>query len=352
MPYPIPLNPTPATLSRLATRRLVSHAHALRWANELAHRLGGDVEVVASARLPDFSSNVTPTVCTLFYWPSPYVLALRVQVEFYGQKDDERTCEIDVAGGDFFDEQAAGLDGTEEFTTSYNFAADNVAVGYKEVASFTPDALNEITVTRTPLVGNTGIRTVTLCEVPLAATDVANAPATNASFNPATCLPPQRILDGSASTERGFARMLAELAKARAKMRRHLQWVTHEDTVRAEQTTSTSFVTIFAASGVSYRFRARRLYTTSEPNAHHVAVRYQATGGATLRLVITPVGGSPANVDVPLAATGGVFTTLTPVGSVNISTSGTGEEFDVELQLKATSGTAYVSTVALIEAET
>jgi hypothetical protein len=93
------------------------------------------------------------------------------------------------------------------------------------------------------------------------------------------------------------------------------------------------------------------LYGTSVANACVIRVRYYApTVAATLRVVVTPVGGSPANTDVTLAVNG-AFAVTSPA-SLSLPTSGTDHEVDVEFQAwNAGAGSVYVSGLFIEEAE-
>lgn len=345
MPFPVPSTPTPVQLRRLAVRKLVAHAHAQRWADELLFLLGYNVHLVAAARLPPYTSDTDGTNTTLFVCPSPYAKVLRVHVEGYATSATA-LCTIDGAvGRTWVTGQDGGLNAQEQ-RFGYNVQARKTLTGLLDLSTgFTPGTITTVQTRRLPVSGESGLRLVQLCEVPLATTDVQDDPADEPGFNPTWALPPGRLVEALDSDPRGFARIFGELAKARDQMRQHIQWGSIEDTTHSEQTASTSYVTIF---GSSYRVRVPRYYNLSTPKTYTLCVRYLAAGGCSVRVAVTPRGGSTTNTDLALSAAG-VWTSDTS-STVDLPVNGTDQECDIELKLKATSGTAYVATLALIAA--
>jgi len=77
--------------------------------------------------------------------------------------------------------------------------------------------------------------------------------------------------------------------------------------------------------------------------------RAYAASGGTVRVKVTPVGGSTSNYDVTFAASA-AWTASS--GSGSIVTTGTGQMVDIELEAEGTSGdTIYVSNVTLYQSE-
>jgi hypothetical protein len=82
--------------------------------------------------------------------------------------------------------------------------------------------------------------------------------------------------------------------------------------------------------------------------AVEIRVRYHATGGGTVRVIATPVGGVASNLDVICAAGAGwQVATLAAV----IPATGTGQRVELQIEAKATSGTLYLSQVAIRQTE-
>jgi hypothetical protein len=97
-----------------------------------------------------------------------------------------------------------------------------------------------------------------------------------------------------------------------------------------------------------FQVRARSLYGTSAGMAVEIRVRYYATGGGTVRLIATPVGGVASNLDVICpAGAGWQVATLAAV----IPATGTGQRVELQIEAKATSGTLYLSQVAIRQTE-
>jgi hypothetical protein len=358
MPIPVPQLPTAAQLRRLLVGRVASHQHVMRWTDELLYLLGYNLPTVASVVLPEYTHASNDSVVQLYYYPSPYAKALRATAEVYST-NAPATCEIetlvDGVSATFLAGYEGGLDISKAFRMMYDRRQGVSATGYIDVSGLSA-APHRITVTRLADVGDTGIRRVSLCEVPLAASDVETTPADEPGVNPAWALPPGRIVEALSTNAYGFARIVGQLDAARTLVRRHVQVATLEDTTNAEQTASASFVTIFGATGTLYRLRGSRIWGTAASSStdepFYVFVRYLAASGATLRLAVTPVGGATVNTDIALGASAAWATDASGTLAIPVQVAGVAAECDVEIQLKATAGTAYVATVALVAAQT
>ena len=77
--------------------------------------------------------------------------------------------------------------------------------------------------------------------------------------------------------------------------------------------------------------------------------RAYAASGGTVRVKVTPVGGSTSNYDVTFAASAAWAASS---GSGSIVTTGTGQLIDLEVGAEGTSGdTIYMSNVTLYQSE-
>jgi hypothetical protein len=204
--------------------------------------------------------------------------------------------------------------------------------------------------------GDAQIYRITLAEVPIATASPADTPATEVGLDAAWPQARNAIVAGDTSQKLGWVRAFGQLAKARAEVRRHFQLSCAETASTATWRTETNAAGTAFPFGLgnnpTWRVRARRLYTTATANAYTLRARYYAPSGAfTLRCVVTPVGGAPANTDLALASNGGFDASSTV--ALNLPTSGTGQECDIQFQLWRTSGTGFcnVSNIEILEAE-
>lgn len=344
--------PLPWALEFQRVDRPVSSYHGGWYADQLAFLLAHNLPMIASISTGYYEHASNDSVIKFPYYPSPGARALVVGCVLYrGQ------AEVTFAGGTFIDIGTQPLDGSTSLQGAPPLADTPVLYAVMEAQSFS--GLSTITLTRHPVASSygsiaSGIQNVFAFEVPRAAIDPVSSPTTDVSFNRAWPIPPGKLIDGSASSSRGFTRMLDQINSARSEVRAHRTLATLEDTTNAWQTTSTSYTPLIA-SGCEWYCRARRLYTTSSPNPQTLYVRYRSDQQWSLRVKTTVNGVTTNNDFTTIPANAGSFTTYT--SSLNLSTAhntaGEEQQVKVELEYKLNSaGTLYVSCVSLIENET
>jgi hypothetical protein len=105
--------------------------------------------------------------------------------------------------------------------------------------------------------------------------------------------------------------------------------------------------------GPRFRFRAQAHAGTATAYRVTVRVRYKNTVNATLRVRVTPVGGSASTDSLSLPSTGGAWSFVSTTMSSVFANTGTGQEVDVEFEAwNATSGSTFISQIAIVGAQT
>jgi hypothetical protein len=200
-----------------------------------------------------------------------------------------------------------------------------------------------------------GLGTVTLVEVPRGAL----APESGETgLQLQWCDPRNWLEEGPAPTgPRGMSALLDIERLASEQLRWWWQLVGYEEATPNQDTwarASTSMGAINWRQGLDslaspvFQVRARSLYGTSAGMAVEIRVRYHATGGGTVRVIATPVGGVASNLDVICAAGAGwQVATLAAV----IPATGTDQRVELQIEAKATSGTLYLSQVCIRQTE-
>jgi hypothetical protein len=200
-----------------------------------------------------------------------------------------------------------------------------------------------------------GLGTITLVEVPRGAL----APESGETgLQLQWCDPRNWLEEGPAVTgPRGMSALLDIERLASEQLRWWWQLVGYEEATPNQDTwarASTSMGAINWRQGLDtlaspiFQVRARSLYGTAAGMAVEIRVRYHSTGGGTVRVIATPVGGSASNHDVICpAGAGWQVATLAAV----IPATGTDQRVEIEIQAKATSNTLYLSQVAIRQTE-
>jgi len=229
--------------------------------------------------------------------------------------------------------------------------------GILDVSACSTTVVSDMTVTITGVGGNTheGIGTITLVEVPRGAI----APESGETgLQLQWCDPRNWLEEGPAVTgPRGMSALLDIERLASEELRWWWQLVGYEEATPGTDTwarASTAMGALDWRQGLGtlaspvWQVRARSLYGTSAGMAVEIRVRYHATGGGTVRVIATPVGGVASNLDVICpAGAGWQVATLAAV----IPATGTGQRVELQVEAKATSGTLYLSQVCIRQTE-
>jgi len=229
--------------------------------------------------------------------------------------------------------------------------------GILDVSACSTTTVSDLSITITGVGTDTheGLGTVTLVEVPRGAI----APeAGDAGLQLQWCDPRNWLEEGNALTgPRGLTTALDLERLASEELRWWWQLVGYEQATPGTLTwaqTSTTMAALNWRHGLDslaspkWRVRSRALYGTAAGMAVEIRVRYYAASGGTVRVIVTPVGGSPTNLDIVCAASA-AWTTAT-LAAV-IPSTGTDQRVDIEVQAKTTSGTLYLSQVVIRQTE-
>jgi hypothetical protein len=358
MPTTVPQTPAAAELRRLAVGQPVSSAHGQRWASDLAHLLAHAVEPVFARSFPLITAG--SNTVRVPYARSPGVQLLYVAVELHpAAAGDAGTIALTLTGATLLAGSSSELDGAVSIrceTTRARFGV--IHDGYLDVSGVTAGTIQDLAVAWTASVGSNGIYRLHVAEVPLLDVDPAGAPSTEVGVNGAWPAPQNRLCDsagGVTTVGHGFARVIAQLDKARAGMKRHWSIATIEHVSHALTRTGAGMGALTWQGGSYspvFRLRARRLYTTATANAYTLRVRYWMSDGATTATFRAIING--ANSDLALTNKNGVGNAgaLTMATTVPTSTVDQDVGITVEAEITAGAGILYVDMVALIEAET
>jgi hypothetical protein len=194
-------------------------------------------------------------------------------------------------------------------------------------------------------------------EVPLGSVAPEADPTTEAGIQGARYGAGVRIDEGSAATAWGTRRLLKTLDDARRRFYRHWQIVCPEAVGGPVMAvSSTAFLPLLYPTGAddpTWLLRARYATATSgtpDPDRFIVRVRYAADVETTLRCIVTPVGGSPVNTDLVLAANGYAFGVGT--GTLNLPVTGVAQECELRFEAKHTitagATPTQISAIALL----
>lgn len=368
MPTPAPLQPQESSLDRLMVRRPVSSRHGARWASQLAHLLGRQTHRVCSCALQVLSTRTAGArPAKVAYCRSPNAKLAIVQIEL--RYDALQTSPVVFPSGFLVTVNVVAptgatwvdrgppealLDGSVSILLpSPTISGRKWLTGILDVSACSTTTVSDLSITITGVGTDTheGLGTVTLVEVPRGAI----APeAGDAGLQLQWCDPRNWLEEGSALTgPRGLSTALDLERLASEELRWWWQLVGYEEATPGTDTwaqTSTTFAALNWRQGLGalaspkWRVRSRALYGTAAGMQVEIRVRYYAASGGTVRVIVTPVGGTATNLDIVCAASG-AWTTATLTAT--IPSSGTDQRVDIEIEAKTTSGTLYLSQIAI-----
>jgi hypothetical protein len=356
----------------MLVRRPVSSRHGARWVSQIAHLLGRQTHRVCSCALQVLTTRTAAArPAKVAYCRSPSAKLAIVAIEL--RYDRLQTSPVAFPSGYLVTVNVTAptgatwvdrgppealLDGTVSIgLPSPTLSGRRWLTGLLDVSACSTTTVSDMTVEITGVSGDTheGLGTITLVEVPRGSL----APESGETgLQLQWCDPRNWLEEGPSVTgPRGMSALLDVERLASEQLRWWWQLIGYEQSTPGTDTWARASSTIGAidwqqglgtlASPV-FQVRARALYGTSAGMAVEIRVRYHATGGGTVRVIATPVGGSASNLDVICAAGAGwQVATLAAV----IPATGTDQRVEIEIQAKATTGTLYLSQVAIRQTE-
>lgn len=345
-----PESPTGWLLQFQKTNEPVS-GYAGRWyAEQLAFLLAHNLELVTQIYPNPVADDTNNTLVRFPYWPSPGAKALLVGVDHFGP--GQANIAVVSSGVSLIDAGVPPLDGSTPIRGNNPSSRQMPHFAVMKVTDFS--GLSTITVLRDPVPSvfgaqDSGIQRIFAFEVPRAGINPASNPTTDVSFNYTWGIPPGRLEDGSATTMRGFKRLVSQQIKATKEVRNHRTLATLEDTSNSWHVTSTSFVPLIV--NAPFYWRAVKHFDTSTANPTKLYVRYKSDQSWTLRIFLATTGGS-ANHDFTFSSSGSF--TADSSNTLNLPTDNTdpGNEQFVFVQIEAkllSAGDLYVSCVSAID---
>lgn len=356
----VPKRPQYAQLSRLMTGNAVYGTHGQHWYNELAFLLAQNLQPVFANTFGLTGQNniVVP------YTRSPGAQVVLVEFELAKAAAGDEGASVSVAitpgsgsvsflavGSNPFDGSSENLN---DARTLWNYQTFR---GFMDVTSLTAGS-NTFLLFQATQVGKNSKKfyRIQLTEVPLSETAAGALPSTEVAFEPRWCQAGNAIVDGLTSSAYGTVRMYDQLDQARTAPLQLFSIATEENAlVSTWAITSTTFVALPFGTGSDpqWRFRVPAIYTGAIGANVTFAVRYyNPTVAATVRAVVTPVGGSPQNFDISLPTIGGAGW-LEATSTITLPANGTSQEVTITFQAKvASAGTSYVSHISMLDTET
>ena len=329
----------------------VSRSHGLRGQNDLSFVLAwAGAHPIVSTQV--FGAGAftapaaSPATIPVIYARNPGVQVLMIEARPQATSaGGYGTLTVTAATGSVTWISAGGLDGTATITGSVHETI-NVPVlrGFLDVSALTVGTPIELRFTSASTSNFAGYEYIHAIEVPLVASDPVGAPSTEVGLDSAWPSTNGFLVDGSATASpRGMQRWAAQMDLARASVKRHIQVATYDDNSGPWQ----------SASGVATTFeiikvRARRLYSTSTPNACLYIVTYRTSTGATAGEATLSDGTTTVTLSLPASTTRTTAQIAFP-----LTCAGTDQEADLTITYRRASGagTVYFSNFCLLENE-
>ena len=336
---PTPTSPTASAglLSNYLVGRPVARAHGIARCNDLTFLLakaGGQVVHDAEMRSP---ANVSsPVEVPVQYCRTPGARVVLVEVWLFGTTTAARgTVSVAVSAGSLSWINQGGLDGSTVLyapNVDAPTSADGPIRALLDVTAVTVGTIVDLTFTVTNTAAMPGMRHLTLTEIPLPAVDPVGSPSTEVGFDGTWPGPRNRIVDGTASTSRGIARLAAEMLRARRIRRQVIQITTHDDIQALWNTNSGSLVNVHGTD-ITFRVRAQRYYATSSPEPCTFRGIYRTTDGTTTGELRITDGTNTTTLTLPAS------TSRTAVSDAfSLRTDGTLQEADLTVTHRVTPG--------------
>lgn len=362
MPVPVPRRPQAFQLGGCRVANPVSAAHGRRLCEDLAYLLAASVEQFVDCGIDYNTGAASPLDLTAFATRSPGVTCLLIGAELREVDSGTATLAVTDDGTPLPWVESGGLDGSATLVTPpANSHRRPVLFGVADITGWTPGATPHRLRFRYTRGGNAvGLRRVFVRALPQGAVDPAYDATTEVSANIAWPYPRRGLrdglVDGDVDSPIGWARLQAELERARTMVRIHRQWCTYEDDTYAAQTSSTVIGPLTWTTGwgagddVILPTRARRTFGTTAgtavPETVKPYIRYKCGGtGGTLRFIIN---GTNHDRAVPAAAG---WTTL-GLNTFGLPTDQTNQRAQVQVHgAVATAGVLRLATLDLFTDE-
>ncbi len=354
MPTTVPESPSPDSLARYRVAQAVSASSGQRTADEIAFNAARCVRPVFSGHFPEQSTGTNDV--QIAYSRSPGCKVLLVEVELAATTTAGSDCTVSLLLSGATLVPGSQLDGTALLRAPPEGRRDQTRyVAYLDVTGVTVATIQDLRVRCVSSTGSPlGFWRIHVIEVPTADIDPAGAPTTEVGVNAAWPNPPNVLEAGSASGSLGFVRATAEIDKARSQVKRHCQLCCVELAGRAWTTTSLAWAALTwtgmrtTAYDPDWFVRAKRLYTTTEPNSVTFRARGWVDGAGQSGSVRILLGG--------VASGTLTFNTTTPTAAsvaVNVPTNTASQIVKVEFEaLVASAGNQlYLSQLVTIDAD-
>ena len=373
MATPAQLTSQQSTLDSYKVRDPVSATHGARWISQLTHLLARQVHRVCSCRTQQLSARTANAKSLkIAYRKSRGAKLVIVRVEMY-HDNTVIFSGLDIAegnratllltlpsGASLVARDDEVFDGAHNLTLPSFYTTNRIAYEtLLDVTGCSTTTTSDMTVTIAGVGAEThiGISTVTVYEVPLGAL----LPESGDYGLAYAWADPRNFLEtGDLDGPRGFYSLLRLEQSAAIEQRWMWQIFGYEDSAPSPTgdtwlRTGTTMGAIDWRGRVStatqrFRARSRALYGTSAGMVCTLRARYYSANGGKLRLVVTPIGGAPTNIDLTLPISA-AWTTATV--SITLPASGTDQEFTIEPQLQDNdaAGVTYLSQISIIQEE-
>jgi len=347
--------PSTGTLDAFCVASPVSGTHMLRWAWDVGFLLGQNTQQIVSQRY--VLSATTSRTTWISYTRNPGVSVLMIEAEAHKGTalGANGTVTVTSSAGTIAwvaAGQSYGFSGTASAFTAHS--TDNIHRrkhrAFLNVTGLTVGTTYDLKFAFVNVANCNGIAKLTIFEVPIGTTDPARAPTEEIGLEGDSYRSGEAISTETTTSARGMARLRNQIDKCRIGNKRQWQVGTSELDADAFTTTSAPYASMMAAHAArnpTWRFRARRLYTTAANNVYLGAFRYKVTGGGLARIRFLINGVEYNSGDITSAS----YAECTPF-AVNIPCNGaTDQEVTIQIEGKTTAGTLYVSRARLLENE-
>ena len=277
MSTPITTRPSPSLLERLRVGQPVSASHMRRWAQNLGHQRGYNVQQYGAFHyLPLTVLAAGTVVYPVLYNRRSGIESQRVVWAAHPDTDGA-LYQFSLTGG-----VGPGYDLTVPSTRHI------AATHHSHTLGLSTSGVSVVSATFTATDQCKGLRSLAICEIPRVDTDPTND-ATDPGLNESSIEPRNRIhTPTSPDTADGLRRMIYELDRARTEYRGCRQIATSEDrTLDTIQSTSVGYAPLDwrAHTGdPTFYLLPRQLYLESDANACSFYIRYYWSGGGTAKV--------------------------------------------------------------------
>jgi hypothetical protein len=372
MPSPVSTTPTDFVLGAVKVGKAVSSAHLVRIASECSFLGLHNLQLIGQYRVQPTQLGTTTLGAISHTIPFVYKRSagcevVAIVIEFWQSSYPGRfKITLSSSGSPSFIEHN-GIDGSVTFTQPPLTSAQSTEiVAYIDVSSFTVGSTYYFYLTVSdkstlhPTEGVIGIKNASLFEVPCPDSRVVSQPS-EPILEQASCLSPNRLIDGSNATARGLTRLAWLLDQYRTNWRIHIAHVGFESSDTSSPSlhwyhTGGSYSSPNwqfeggATRNVGFICQPRALYPIpGNTNPYKIYVRYRTTssGNVTLRVYHTPRGGSTTTSTFTLGGTSGAWSWYT--NDLDLDTGGTDDVCEYYFEAKGGAQTVDFANISFIE---